>query len=61
MDWFFASLAILFYMAGGWYVARLMGARVEPLVLAPQFALSLIAYPLVARLIVALDRWRLSR
>ena len=61
MDWFFASFAILFYMAGTWYVARLMGARVEPVLLAPQFALSLIAYPLVARLVVALDRWRLSR
>ncbi|MFL6858919.1 MAG: rod shape-determining protein MreD [Allosphingosinicella sp.] len=61
MDWFFASLAILFYMAGGWYVARMMGARVEPVVLLPQYALSVIAYPLVALCVVALDRWRLSR
>ena len=61
MDWFLASLAILFYTAGSWYVAWLMGARVEPLVLAPQFALSIIAYPLVAKIVVALDRWRLAR
>jgi rod shape-determining protein MreD len=61
MDWFFASLAILFYTAGGWYVARMMGARVEPVVLLPQYALSVIAYPLVARAVVALDRWRLGR
>jgi len=61
MDWFFASLAILFYTAGTWYVARMMGARVEPVVLLPQYALSVIAYPLVALGVVALDRWRLGR
>jgi rod shape-determining protein MreD len=61
MDWFFASLAILGYTAGTWYVAKMMGSRVDPMVLAPQLALSVFAYPLVARIIIALDRWRLSR
>ena len=61
MDWMFASVAIAFYTAGMWWIARLMGSRIEFVVLAPQLALSIIAYPLVARLVVGLDRWRLSR
>ena len=61
LDWLFAAAAILFYTAGGWYVARQMGARVPFEVLLPQLGLSVFAYPLVARLVVALDRWRLSR
>jgi len=61
LDWLFAAAAILFYTAGGWYVARQMGAAVPFAVLLPQLALSIFAYPLVALLVVALDRWRLSR
>ena len=61
MDWLFAAAAILFYTAGGWYVARQMGAAVPFAVLLPQLALSVFAYPLAARLVVALDRWRLAR
>jgi rod shape-determining protein MreD len=61
MDWFFASLVILGYTAGTWYVAKMMGSRVDPAVLAPQLALSVFAYPLVARIVIALDRWRLAR
>ncbi|MBV8685867.1 MAG: rod shape-determining protein MreD [Alphaproteobacteria bacterium] len=61
MDWLLAAFAILFYTAGMWWIARVMGSRIELAVLAPQLALSIIAYPLVARLVIALDRWRLSR
>ena len=61
LDWLFASLAIIFYAFGGWYVAGMMGSRVEPIVIVPQILLSLLAYPLVARLVLGLDRWRLSR
>jgi rod shape-determining protein MreD len=60
-DWLFAGVAILLYSVGGWYVARLMGSVVPYSVLLPQLALSIFAYPLVARLVVGLDRWRLSR
>ena len=60
-DWLFAAVAILLYSLGGWYLARLMGSAVPYAVLLPQLALSIFAYPLVARLVVALDRWRLSR
>jgi rod shape-determining protein MreD len=61
MDWLFAGALILFYVFGGWYVARLMGSQTELGVLLPQILLSIFAYPLVARLVVGLDRWRLSR
>lgn len=61
IDWLFAALAIAFYSAGCWYVARLMGSVTPYAVLLPQLALSIFFYPLVARLVVALDRWRLSR
>lgn len=61
LDWLFAAAAILFYTAGGWYVARQMGSVTPFAVLLPQLGLSVFAYPLVARLVVALDRWRLSR
>ena len=61
LDWLFAAAAILFYTAGGWYVARQMGSVTPFAVLLPQLGLSIFAYPLVARLVVALDRWRLSR
>ena len=61
LDWLFAAAAILFYTAGGWYVARQMGSVTPFAVLLPQLGLSVFAYPLVARLVVALDRWRLAR
>jgi rod shape-determining protein MreD len=61
LDWLFASVFILFYVAGGWRIARAMGSAMEFEVLLPQLLLSIFSYPLVARLVVALDRWRLSR
>jgi rod shape-determining protein MreD len=61
MDWFFAALAILFYTFGGWYVARLMGSATLFSVMLPQIGVAIFAYPLVARLVIDLDRWRLAR
>jgi rod shape-determining protein MreD len=61
MDWLLAVVLLLLYIAGGWAVAGMMGSRVEFAVLGPQIAFSVLAYPLVARLVVGLDRWRLSR
>jgi rod shape-determining protein MreD len=60
-DWLFASGAIAFYTAGTWYIARLTGSRTEFEILLPQLAISIFAYPIVARIVVGLDRWRLSR
>jgi rod shape-determining protein MreD len=61
MDWLFAGMAIIFYSFGCWYVAAMMGSRIDFVLLVPQILLSLFAYPLVARLVLGLDRWRLSR
>ena len=61
LDWLFASLAILAHSVAGWFVARLMGSQTALLVMLPQFGLSVFAYPVVARLVVGLDRWRLAR
>jgi rod shape-determining protein MreD len=61
IDWLFAAVAILAHGAAGWYIARLMGNSTEFVVILPQYALSVFAYPLVARLVVGLDRWRLAR
>jgi rod shape-determining protein MreD len=61
IDWLFASLAIILHTAGVWYVARLMGSETSILIMAPQLALSILIYPLIARIVLGLDRWRLSR
>ncbi|HZG08660.1 MAG TPA: rod shape-determining protein MreD [Allosphingosinicella sp.] len=61
LDWLFAALAVLAHSAAGWYVARLMGSQAAFAVMLPQYALSVFAYPLVARLVLGLDRWRLAR
>ena len=61
LDWLLASLLILLYASGSWVVARLMGSQLDYAVLWPQIALSVLAYPVVARIVVALDRWRLTR
>jgi hypothetical protein len=57
----FAAVAILAHGFAGWYIARLMGSRTEFVVILPQYAMSVFTYPLVARLVVGLDRWRLAR
>jgi rod shape-determining protein MreD len=61
MDWLLAVVLMLAYIAGSWAISGLMGSKVEWAVLWPQVAISVLAYPLVARLVVGLDRWRLSR
>lgn len=61
MDWAFAALMILGYTFGDWYIGRLMGSGMDFAVLLPQLIIAILAYPVVARLILALDRWRLSR
>lgn len=61
MDWLIAAAAISFYTAASWYIAALMGSRIPFEVLLPQLALSVMVYPVAARAVLALDRWRLAR
>jgi rod shape-determining protein MreD len=61
MDWLIASVAIIFQSLGAWYISLLMGSEIRFAVLGPQLALGVIAYPVVARIVLALDKWRLAR
>jgi len=61
LDWAAAAAAIFFHGVGVWYIALLMRSDVAFWVMAPQLAMSVLAYPIAARLILLLDRWRLSR
>ena len=61
MDWFIAALSIVFYTFGAWYIGHLMSSDVSFAVMLPQIGLSVAAYPVIARLILVLDRWRLLR
>ncbi|MEM1052655.1 MAG: rod shape-determining protein MreD [Pseudomonadota bacterium] len=60
-DWFTAGLGILLYIFAAMLVS---GATLSlPLVqtIVPQIALSILLYPLIARMIASADRFRLSR
>ena len=61
MDWLIAAGALILHGVGAWYIALLMGADVRFAVIVPQVGLSILSYPVAARLILALDRWRLGR
>lgn len=61
LDWLFAALVIALYTAGEWWIAGWMGSHIQFQVILPQLVLGVFCYPLVARLVVSLDRWRLSR
>jgi rod shape-determining protein MreD len=61
MDWLIAAGALVFHALGAWYIALLMGSDVRLSLMFPQIGLSILAYPIAARLVVILDRWRLSR
>jgi rod shape-determining protein MreD len=61
MDWFAAALLTGFHVYAAWYIAWMMGSRIEPVVMLPQLGISILAYPVIARLVLGLDRWRLAR
>jgi rod shape-determining protein MreD len=61
LDWAAAAAAILFHSVGVWYVALLMGSDTRFWIMVPQIILSVLFYPIAARIVLALDRWRLAR
>jgi rod shape-determining protein MreD len=61
MDWLIAAAALFLVALGAWYITLLMGSDVRFMVMLPQIGLSILAYPIAARLVLALDRWRLAR
>lgn len=60
-DWLYAVVAIVFHTAGAWYIGVLMGAHAPFTQILPQIVVTILAYPLFARLVLGLDRWRLAR
>jgi rod shape-determining protein MreD len=60
-DWVIAAAAIAGVHAGAWYVGVLLGADTSIAIVLPQMALGALAYPIVARIVIGLDRWRLGR
>jgi rod shape-determining protein MreD len=61
MDWLIAAGALIFQTVGAWYIALLMHSDVRFAVMLPQLGLSVLGYPIVARSVVGIDRWRLMR
>jgi len=61
MDWLIAAGAIIFHTVGAWYIALLMGSDILISVIVPQILVGIFAYPVAARIILTLDRWRLAR
>ena len=61
MDWLFAALFILAYTYCGWAIGRWMGSTSDFAILWPQVGASILLYPVVARIVLMLDRWRLTR
>jgi rod shape-determining protein MreD len=61
MDWLFASLFILGYSYGDWLIGRYLGSAADFNVLWPQIGASILVYPIIARGVLVLDRWRLTR
>src|SRR3546814_20678795 len=56
MDWFFAALAILFYVWSGWLIGQMMGSSVAFAVMAPQLGAPVLAFPPLARIVLGIDR-----
>ena len=61
MDWMLAAVFILGYTFGDWAIGRWMGSTAEFGILWPQIGASILLYPVVARIVLVLDRWRLAR
>lgn len=61
MDWLIAAGAIAFQTIGAWYISLLMGSDVMVTLVVPQLVVGILAYPPAARIVLALDRWRLAR
>lgn len=59
-DWLYALVAIAAHIAAAWYIGVLMGSATPFVQLLPQLGITFLAYPIVARMVYGLDRWRLA-
>ncbi len=61
LDWLTAAGLLTAYVALAALVSGGLGGAEQALVIVPQLLLAIVLYPLVARLVAQLDRWRLTR
>lgn len=61
IDWILAALAIAFAIFGGLALLAITGIIVDVRVVLPQLGFSILVYPLVARIVARIDRWRIRR
>ena len=59
-DWLIASIAIVFVLLGGMLIVDFPSNMMRLDLLLPQIFLSVLIYPFVARLIGAIDNWRVA-
>ncbi len=60
-DWFTAGILALVYLVGGWLLSGAPPTLPSLVALVPQIVLSVLLFPIIARLIAVLDRFRLTR
>jgi rod shape-determining protein MreD len=60
LDWWIACIAILFCAAGQWAIGAFISGGGAPWPMIPPTILAILAFPPIARLCAALDRWRLD-
>jgi len=60
-DWFSAGLAVLVYICAAMIVSGAPLTASLAIAVAPQIALSIMLYPIIAQIIASLDRFRLVR
>lgn len=59
-DWLIAAAAVAFALFGGFLLVLFSGGGGHVLLIVPQVVMSILLYPLAARLAARLDRWRLN-
>ena len=59
-DWAIAAAAIAFALTGGWVLVLVSGGGGGLRLIVPQLLMSILLYPLTARIAARLDRWRLA-
>lgn len=60
-DWFTASLLVSLYLITGWLLSGASPTLPSLIALIPQLLFSILAFPIIARVIARLDRLRLMR
>lgn len=60
-DWIMSGLAAFIYLMGAAILSAMGGGNFDPLLLLPQLLITICAIPLVMRLVLILDRWRLGQ